>query len=129
MFTSLCVVLQCSLFWSNLKTFFVRASDHVGITPFLYKSVKTSKKSAIFDNTLLDCHKASFENGSLFFKKSNPFKLQLKELISCDKPILNENIYPFPLKLFDWLQHWYFNYICVIFIIPCECISTIALEM
>ena len=52
---------------------------------------------------LLDIHKASFDNFSILLKESNPFKLQLKEslLISRDKPILNKNIYPFPLELFD----------------------------
>ena len=84
------------------RHFFVRASEHLGITPLTSKVVKTPKKSAIFD-MLLDSHKASFDNFSILLKESNPFKLQLKEslLISRDKPILNKNIYSFPLELFD----------------------------
>ena len=68
------------------------------------KFVKTPKKSTIFDHMLLDIHKASFDNFSILLKESNPFKLQLKEslLISRDKPILNKNIYSFPLELFDY---------------------------
>ena len=52
---------------------------------------------------LLDNHKASFDNFSILLKERNTFKLQLKEslLISRDKPILNKNIYSFPLELFD----------------------------
>ena len=52
---------------------------------------------------LLDGHKASFDNFSIRLKKNNAFKLHLKEslLISRDKPILNRNIYSFPLELFD----------------------------
>ena len=52
---------------------------------------------------ILDGHKdfdnKSFDNFSILLKESNPFKLRLKEslLISRDKPILNKNIYSFPL--------------------------------
>ena len=85
------------------RHFFVRASEHLGITPLTGKFVKTPKKSAIFDHMLLDGHKASFDNFSILLKENNAFKLQLKEslLISRDKPILNGNIYSFPLELFD----------------------------
>ena len=85
------------------KNVFVRASEHLGITPLTGKFVKTPKKSAIFDHMLLDGHKASFDNFSILLKESNPSKSQLKEslLISRDKPILSKNIYSFPLELFD----------------------------
>ena len=81
----------------------MRASEHLGITTVTGKFVKTPNKSAIFDHMLLDGHKASFDNFLILLKESNPFKLQLKEslLISRDKPILNKNIYSFPLELFD----------------------------
>ena len=66
----------------------MRASEHLGITPLTGKFVKLRKKSAIFDNMLLDGHKASFDNFLILLKESNPFKLQLKGslLISHDKP-------------------------------------------
>ena len=85
------------------KNVFVRASEHLGITPLTGKFVKTPKKSAIFDHMLLDGHKASFDNFSILLKESNGFKLQLKEslLMSRDKLILNKNIYSIPLELFD----------------------------
>ena len=85
------------------RHFFVRASEHLGITPLIGKFVKTPKKSAIFDHMLLDGHKVSFDNFSILLKENNAFKLQLKEslLISRDKPILNRNIYSFALELFD----------------------------
>ena len=52
---------------------------------------------------LLDGHKASLEHLLILSKETNAFKLQLKEpfLISRDKPILNKNIYSFPLELSD----------------------------
>ena len=59
---------------------------------------------------LLDGHKVSFDNFLILLEQSNPFKLQLKEslLISRDKPILNKNIYSFPLELFDYdIVTWY----------------------
>ena len=56
-----------------------------------------------YNNDVLDGHKVSFDNSAILLKESNPFKLQLKKslLISRDKPILNKNIYSFPLELFD----------------------------
>ena len=67
-------------------------------------SQKSAEKCAIFDHMILDGHKASFDNFSILLRESNAFKLKLKEslLISRDKPILNKNIYLFPLELFDY---------------------------
>ena len=75
----------------------------VKLIPLTGKFVKTPKKLAIFDHVLLDGHKSSFDNFSMLLKENNALKLQFKEslLISRDKPILNRNIYSFPLELFD----------------------------
>ena len=117
----ICSCCNAIYYCQTQRHFFVRASEHLGITPLTGKFVKTLKKPAISNHMLLDGHKASFDNFSIFLKESNPFKLQLKEssLISRDKPILNENINSFPLELFDWLWHCYLIFI-VIFIIPCQ---------
>ena len=61
------------------RHFFVRTSEHLGITLLSGKFAKTRKKSVIFDHTLLDGRKTSFDNFSILLKESNPFKLQLKE--------------------------------------------------
>ena len=81
----------------------MRASEHLGITHLTGKFVQARNKSAIFDNVLLNGHKANFDSFSMFLKENNSFKLQLKEslLIPRDEPLLNENIYSFPLELFD----------------------------
>ena len=99
----MCSCCNATYYGQTQRHFFVRASEHLGITPLTGKLVKTPKKSAIFDHMLLDGHKASFDNFSILLKENNTFKLQLKEslLISRDKPILNRNIYSFPLELFD----------------------------
>ena len=97
----MCSCCNATYYGQTQRHFFVRASEHLGITPLTGKFVKTPKKSAIFDHMLLDGHKASFNNFSILLKESNPFKLQLKESLSRDKPILNKNIYSFPLELFD----------------------------
>ena len=68
-------LLQHNLLWLNSKTFNVRASEHLGITPLTGKFVKLPKKSAIFDHMLLDGHKASFDNFLILLRESNPFKL------------------------------------------------------
>ena len=94
---------NATYYGQSQRQFFVRASEHLGITHLTGEFVKTPKKSAIFDHMLLDGHKARFGNFSILLKENNAFKLQLKEslLISRDKPILNRNIYSFPLELFD----------------------------
>ena len=100
----MCNCCNTTYYGQTQRHFFVRASEHLGITPLTGKFVKRNlKKSVIFYLMLLDGHKASFDNFSILLKESNPFKLQLKEslLISLDKPILKKNIYSFPLELFD----------------------------
>ena len=71
----------CNLLWSNSITFFVRASEHLGITTLTSRFVETPKKFVIFDHVLLDGHKDSFDNFSILLKESNAFKLQLKEFL------------------------------------------------
>ena len=99
----MCSCCNATYYGQTQRHIFVRASEHLGITALTGKFVKTPKKSAIFDHMLLDCHKASIDNFSIHSKENNAYKLQLKEslLISRDKPILNRNIYSFPLELFD----------------------------
>ena len=99
----MCSCCNTTYYGQTERHFFVRASEHLGITPLTGKFVKTPKKSAIFDHMLLGCHKSSFDNLVILLKENNVFRLQLKESlsISCDKPILKKNIYLFPLELFD----------------------------
>ena len=65
----------------KLKDIFVRASEHLSITPFTSKFVKTPKKSANFDDILLNNHEASFVNFGMLLKERNAFKLQLKDYL------------------------------------------------
>ena len=90
----MCSSCNGTYYGQTQRHFFVRASEHLGITPLTGKFVKTPKKSAIFGHMLLDGHKASFDIFSILLKENNAFKLKLKEslLISRDKPILNRNI-------------------------------------
>ena len=99
----MCSCCNAAYYGQTQRHFFVRASEHLVITPLTGKFYKTPNKSAIFDHMLLDGHKASFDNFSILLKENNAFKLHLKEslLISHDKTILNRNIYSFPLELFD----------------------------
>ena len=102
--------------WSKIELLSI-----FSITPLTSRFVKIPKTSAIFDHILLDGHKAGFDNFSILLKESNAFILQLKEsfLISHDKPILNKNIYFFPLELIDCYL------IFIIFVIPCQYIIVI----
>ena len=107
----ICSCCNATYYGRTQRHFFVRVSERLGITPLTGKFIKTPKKSATFDHTLLDGHKASFNNYSIFLKESNPFKLQLKEslIISRDKPILTKIFTPFPWNcLIDYdIVTWY----------------------
>ena len=76
----MCSCCNATYYGQTQRQFFARASEHLGSTPLTGKSVKTLKKSAIFDHMLLDGHKASFNKFSIPLKESNPFKLQLRNL-------------------------------------------------
>ena len=65
----------------KLKDIFVRASEPLSITPLTSKFVKTPKKSANFDDILLNGHEASFVNFAMLLKERNTFKLQLKDYL------------------------------------------------
>ena len=97
-------------YYVELETnFFIRASEHLGMTPLTVKWVKNPKKSAVFDHIFLKGHDTSFEDLTILLKE-NKFKLHLKEslLIICDKPDFNRNIYSYPSELFDCFHNLYF---------------------
>ena len=74
-FINLCVIATTQLIMVKLKKNFVRTSEHLGITPLTGKFVKMPKKSAIFDDMLLDAHKAGFDNFVILLKERNLSKL------------------------------------------------------
>ena len=77
----MCSCCNATYYGQTQRQFFARAFEHLGSTPLTGKSVKTLKKSAIFDHMLLDGHKASFDKFGILLKERNAFKLQLKECI------------------------------------------------
>ena len=85
--------------------FFLRASEHLGMTPLTGKRVKKPKKSAISDHIFLNGHDVSFEDFTILLTENSRFQLHLKEslLIKRGKPELNKSIYSYPLELLDWL--------------------------
>ena len=84
-----------SYYAQTQRHFFVRTSEHLGITPSTGKFIKTPMKCAIFDHILFDYHKSSFDNFSILIKECNAFKLQLKKsfIISRDKLICDKQKY------------------------------------
>ena len=98
-----CSCCNATYYGESERHFFVRAFEHLGMTPLTGKRVRNPKKSAIIDHILLNGHDASFEDFPILLKENNRFKLHLKEslLIKRDKPELNRKIYSYPLKLFD----------------------------
>ena len=103
MYKFTCSCCNTTYYGESERHFFVRASEHLSMTPLTGKRVKKSKKSAIFDHILLKGHDASFEDFMILLKENNKFKLHLKEFLQIkrDKPEVNRNIYSYPLELFD----------------------------
>ena len=95
----ICVVATTQLIMVKLKE--ISLWELLGILVLHLWLVNLLKRprNLLFLIMLLYGHKASFDNFSILLKESNLFKLQVKEslLISRDKPILNKNIYFFPL--------------------------------
>ena len=81
----------------------VRSGKLIGISPFTFKKTKPPKKRAIWDH-LLNCNNIpSFEEFTILANGNNKFTLEIKEylLIKRERPILNKNISPGKLFLFD----------------------------
>ena len=96
-----CSCCNATYYGESERHFFVRASEHLGMTPLTGKRVRNPKKSVIFDRILLNGHDVNFEDFTILLKENNQFKLHLTEslLIKRDKPELNRNIYSYPLEL------------------------------
>ena len=99
----MCSCCNASYYGESARHFFVRASEHLGLTPLIGKRVRNPKESVIYDYILLNGHDASFEDFTIFLTENNRFQLHLKEslLIKHDKPELDRNIYIYRLELFD----------------------------
>ena len=99
----MCSCFNATCYRESERHFFVRASEHLGMTPLTVKWVKNPKRSAILGHILLDGHDASFEHFTILLKENNKFKLQLKEslLIKRYTLELNRNIYTYPLEIFE----------------------------
>ena len=95
MYNFTCSCCNAAYYGQSERQFFVRASEHLGMTHLTGKNLKMS---AIFDHILLKGHDASFEDFAILLKGKHKFKLHLKEslLIKRDKPELNRNIYSYP---------------------------------
>ena len=99
----MCSCCNATYYGESERHFFVRASEHLGMTPLTGERVRNPKKSTVFDHILLNGHDASFKDFTILLKENNRSKPHLKEslLIKRDKPELNRNIYSYPLELFD----------------------------
>ena len=99
----MCSCCNATYYGETKRHLFVRASEHLGITPLSQKRVKNPKKFAIIDHILLEGHNSTYDNFSILTTESNEFNLHLKEslLITRDKPELDRNCYTHPLELFD----------------------------
>ena len=98
----LCSCCNATYYGETERHLFVRASEHLGITPLTQKRLRSLKKSAIIDHILLAGHNVTYDDFSILTAENNVFKLHLKEslLIKKDKPELNRNVYTHPLELF-----------------------------
>ena len=70
-FTLLCSFLLC--YGESERHLFVRASEHLGMTPLTGKRLKNPKKSAIFHDIFLKDHDVSFEDFLILLKENSKF--------------------------------------------------------
>ena len=85
----MCGCCNATYYGKSKRHFFVRASEHLSMTPLTGKRKKNPKKSAIIDHILLKGHDASFKNFlqfsnehfTILLKESNKFNLHLKEFL------------------------------------------------
>ena len=73
----MCSCCNATYYGDSERHFFVRASEHLGITPLTGKQVKNPKKLAIIDFILLKGHDARFEDLTILLKESNKSILHL----------------------------------------------------
>ena len=97
----LCSCCNASYYGETERQLFVRASEHLGITPLTKKRVKNSQKSTIIDHILLESHNATYNDFLIFIPEKSQFKLHLKELLLIKRDTLElyRNIYTHRLKL------------------------------
>ena len=96
-----CSCCNASYYGETERQLFVRASEHLGITPLTKKRVKNSQKFTIIDHILLESHNATYNDFLIFIPQKSQLKLHLKELLlmKIDTLDLYRNIYNHPLKL------------------------------
>ena len=73
----MCSCCNATYYEESERHFFVRASEHLGITPLPGKHAKNPKKAAIIDLILLKGHDARFEDFTILLKESNKSILHL----------------------------------------------------
>ena len=67
----MCSCCNTTYYGQSERHFFLRASEHLGMTPLTDKWVKNPKKLAIFDHILLNGHGASFEDFTILLIGKN----------------------------------------------------------
>ena len=87
MYKFTCSCCNVTYYGQPERHFFDRASENLDMTPLTGKRIKNLKKSAIFDQILLQGYDTSTEDFTILLKENNKFKLHLKRsyLIKLDK--------------------------------------------
>ena len=61
----LCSYCNATYYCENERHLFLRASEHLGITPLTQTRVKNPKKCSIMDDILLEGHNATYDDFSI----------------------------------------------------------------
>ena len=82
MYKFTCSCCNATYYGESERHFFVRASEHLGMTPLTGKRVRNPKKSAIFDHILLNGHDTSFEKLHDSLERKQQISITLKGIPS-----------------------------------------------
>ena len=98
----ICGRCNATYYGETCPHFKVRVGEHAGFSSLTKKKRSKSKKStAVKDHMLICDQPVSFDDFKVLASRNSESHLKIKEILSRDQPISNENEISFPLHLFD----------------------------
>ena len=99
----LCGRCNAAYYGETQRHLYVRAAEHLGVSPLTGKLVSQSSLSAVREHIISCGYNACFSDFSVLSSANSNFVLRIQESLEIlrDNPILNRQLTSFPLLLFD----------------------------